>query len=75
MAKVFFMLDTGPVVGKVFDDYFSSLILLSRTLLQVFGLMMASMSTEYYQLLLSQAICSGIGAGMVFCPASSCVTP
>ena len=39
--------------------------------LHVFGLMMASISTEYYQFLLSQAVCSPIGASMVFYPAFS----
>ncbi len=35
--------------------------------------MMASLSSEYYQLILSQAICSPIGAGMVLYPSFSCV--
>jgi MFS family permease len=39
--------------------------------LHVFGLMMASISKEYYQFLLSQAVCSSIGASMVFYPAFS----
>lgn len=39
--------------------------------LHVFGLMMASISHQYYQFLLSQAVCSSIGASMVFYPAFS----
>lgn len=34
--------------------------------LHVFGLMMASISTEYYQILLSQGVCSAIGAASIF---------
>lgn len=34
----------------------------------VFGVMMASLSTQYYQLLLSHGICSGIGIGLSFLP-------
>ena len=41
--------------------------------LHVFGLMMASISKEYYQFLLSQAVCSSIGASMVFYPAFSTI--
>lgn len=41
--------------------------------LHVFGLMMASISKEYYQFLLAQAVCSSIGASMVFYPAFSAV--
>jgi nitrate/nitrite transporter NarK len=39
--------------------------------LHVFGLIMASISKGYYQFLLSQAVCSSIGASMVFYPAFS----
>lgn len=37
-------------------------------MLHVFGLMMASISTKYYQILLSQGICSAIGASAIFQP-------
>ena len=67
------MLATGPVVGKVFDDSGPALLLAAGTFLQVFGLMMASISTKYYQILFSQAICSSLGASMVFYPAFACV--
>ena len=35
--------------------------------------MMASISTKYYQFILSQGLCSGTGASMIFYPAMSCV--
>lgn len=35
--------------------------------------MMASISTEYYQLLLSQGVCSAIGVAAIFQPAISCI--
>ena len=47
--------------------------MLIGSFLHVFGLMMASISTKYYQFLLSQAVCSPIGASMIFYPAFSCV--
>ena len=71
---VFFMLFGGTFVGKIFDDYGPRYLLLVGTFLHVFGLMMTSLSTQYYQLLLSQAICSPIGASMVFYPAFTCVS-
>lgn len=40
--------------------------MIGGTLLHVFGLMMASISTEYYQILLSQGVCSAIGVAAVF---------
>lgn len=36
--------------------------------------MMASISSQYYQFILSQSICSPIGAAMVLYPSFSCIT-
>lgn len=71
--ETFFMFFGGPVVGKLYDNYGPRYILLTGTFLHVFGLMMASISTQYYQLLLSQGVCSPIGASMIFYPAMSTV--
>ncbi|KAF4435085.1 major facilitator superfamily transporter [Fusarium acutatum] len=64
----------APVVGRAFDIFGPRYLLLAGTLLHVFGLMMASISSEYYQFILSQAICSPLGAAMVLYPSFSCVT-
>ncbi|OAX79793.1 hypothetical protein ACJ72_05887 [Emergomyces africanus] len=58
----------APICGKVFDNYGPRYLLLVGTFLHVFGLMMTSISTNYYQILLSQGICSPIGAGTLFYP-------
>lgn len=57
----------------MFDRFGPRVLLLVGTILHVFGLMMASLSSKYYRLILSQAICSPIGAGMVLYPSFSCV--
>ncbi|KAL1974653.1 hypothetical protein VTN31DRAFT_4857 [Thermomyces dupontii] len=72
--QIFFMVFMGLFIGKVFDDYGPRPLLIVGTFLHVFGLMMTSISEEYYQLLLSQAVCSAIGSSMVFYPAFSCVS-
>ncbi|OAA80553.1 Major facilitator superfamily domain, general substrate transporter [Akanthomyces lecanii RCEF 1005] len=64
---------SAPFIGNLFDRFGPRVLLLVGTVLHVFGLMMASLSSEYYQLILSQAICSPIGAGMVLYPSFSCV--
>lgn len=38
------------------------------TFLTVFGVMMASLSTQYYQVLLSHGVCTGLGIGITFMP-------
>ena len=71
---VFFMLFGGTFVGRLFDSYGPRYLLLGGTFFHVFGLLMTSISKKYYQLMLSQAICSSIGASMVFTPAFNCAT-
>jgi hypothetical protein len=44
------------------------------SVLTLLGIFMASLSTQYWQLLLSQGICMGIGAGCLFCPALAVVS-
>ncbi|KAI5917757.1 putative MFS monocarboxylate transporter [Camillea tinctor] len=74
----FLTLATGAVTGALYDRGFYRVLLLSGTLLQVFGLMMMSLCTEYYQFFLCQAICVGVGAGISFTPSvaalAACVT-
>ena len=63
----------GPLFGAIYDNYGPQPLLLVGSILHVFGLMMASLSTQYYQLLLAQGICSPLGASAVFYPAVSSV--
>ncbi|KAJ5733877.1 MFS transporter asaE [Penicillium malachiteum] len=65
-VETFVMFFAGPVFGTLFDSYGPRWILLGGTLLHVFGLMMTSLSTEYYQFILAQGICSALGASAVF---------
>ena len=71
--ETFFMFFGGPVVGKLYDNFGPRYVLLTGTFLHVFGLMMTSLSTQYYQILLAQGICSPIGASFIFYPAMSTI--
>ncbi|KAJ5082920.1 monocarboxylate permease [Penicillium argentinense] len=64
--ETFVMFFAGPLFGILFDNYGPRWILLAGTFLHVFGLMMASLSTEYYQFILAQGICSPLGASAIF---------
>ncbi|KAL3461045.1 major facilitator superfamily domain-containing protein [Aspergillus heterothallicus] len=70
--ELFFMLAMGPVVGAIYDRYGPRWLLFIGSFLHVFGLMMTSLSTKYYQLLLSQGLCSAIGVSMIFQPSVTC---
>lgn len=69
----FFMLSVGPFAGKAFDDFGPRNLLIFGTFMQVLGLMMASISKEYYQFMLSQAVCSSIGASCIFTAGVACL--
>jgi len=71
--EAFMMFIGGLWVGRVYDNYGPRILLLIGTFLHVFGLMMASISHTYYQFLLSQGVCSPLGASMIFYPSMACV--
>ncbi|GKZ36277.1 hypothetical protein AbraIFM66950_007278, partial [Aspergillus brasiliensis] len=52
--EVFFMFFMGPIVGTLSDRLGARVVIIAGSILHVFGLMMTSISTEYYQVLLSQ---------------------
>ncbi|CAK7205798.1 hypothetical protein SEUCBS139899_008577 [Sporothrix eucalyptigena] len=65
-VETFFMTFGGLVFGRLFDSYGPRWLLIIGTVVYIFGLMMASLSTKYYQFLLSQGICAALGSSAVF---------
>lgn len=63
----------GLIVGKLYDIFCPRHIILIGSFLHVFGLMMASLAIKIHQLLLSQGVCSAIGAAAIFQPAMGCI--
>lgn len=57
------------ITGPLFDAGYFSMMVPLGTFLLVFGLMMSSISTKYYQIMLAQGICVGLGTGFLFMPA------
>ncbi|KAJ6787995.1 hypothetical protein PWT90_01107 [Aphanocladium album] len=72
--QIFFMSFMGPLIGVLFDRYGPKRLLIVGSFMHVFGLMMASISTKYYQFLLSQGVCSAIGVAAVYLSAIACVS-
>jgi MFS family permease len=60
------MYATAPMFGKIYDNYGPRPLLYFGTFMHVFGLMMASLAHEYYQIFLAQSICSALGAAALF---------
>ncbi|KAM7190211.1 MFS general substrate transporter [Naviculisporaceae sp. PSN 640] len=72
--QIFFMSFLGPPIGHVYDRYGMRWLLSVGSIMHVFGLMMASISSKYYQFMLSQGVCSAIGVAVCFLSAISAVT-
>ncbi|KAL3450935.1 major facilitator superfamily domain-containing protein [Aspergillus insuetus] len=64
--EYFLMFFGGPFVGVLFDNFGPRWILFVGSFFHIFGLMMTSISSEYYQFLLAQGICSPIGTSALF---------
>ncbi|KAF2852406.1 MFS general substrate transporter, partial [Plenodomus tracheiphilus IPT5] len=66
--QAFLLLFVGALTGPIYDaGYFRSLLLFGSFML-VLGQMMLSLCTSYWQVLLAQAFCIGIGTGALFVP-------
>lgn len=71
--QTFFMFVSAPVTGKAFDSYGPRWIIAVGSFLQVLGVMMMSLSTQYWHFILAQSICTGIGGGAIFFAASNSI--
>jgi MFS family permease len=62
------------LTGPFFDAGYIRTLLGVGSFLVIFGMMMTSLATQYYQIFLAQGLCTGIGAGMMFVPSIAVVS-
>lgn len=67
--QAFLVLVTGLISGPLYDRGLLRVLIYVGSFMIVFGHMMLSLCTEYWQVVLSQGICIGLGAGLMFTPA------
>ncbi|KAI3325642.1 MFS general substrate transporter [Xylariaceae sp. AK1471] len=73
--QTFLVTGSNLVMGRIFDSYGTRWTLPIGTVVYSFGLMVLSLSTKYYQIILSQGIICGIGGAAVFnCATNSVLT-
>ena len=53
--------------GPIYDLGYYRTLVLSGTFLSILGIMMLSLSTQYYELFLSH-VCNGVGSGLLYVP-------
>lgn len=70
-VQIFTLLLVGTLSGRASDAGLVHEAVLIGTVLIVFGLFMTSLATQYYQLLLAQGICIGLGMGIMYMPGLS----
>lgn len=58
----------GVVTGPLFDSGYFYVLLPFGCFMVSFGYMMTSVASQYYQIMLAQGICVGIGTGCLFVP-------
>lgn len=69
----FLLLMAGVVVGPIYDKGHLTSLLVVGTFLVVFGLMMTSLATEYYQVFLAHGLTTGLGCACLFLPSVAIV--
>ncbi|KAI0506399.1 monocarboxylate permease-like protein [Xylaria bambusicola] len=73
--QAFLVTGSNLIMGRLFDSYGTRWLLPIGTVIYSLGLMLLSLSTKYYQIVLTQGIVSGIGAACVFnCASNSTIT-
>lgn len=58
----------GVVAGPLFDYGYLRTLVITGSFLVVFGMMMTSLCTTYWQVLLAQGLAVGLGNGCLFVP-------
>ncbi|CAK7200574.1 hypothetical protein SEUCBS139899_003272 [Sporothrix eucalyptigena] len=72
-VQVFLLMAGGFFFGPLFDLGYARAMLIVGTFLLVLGFMMTSLATKYYEVLLAQGFCVGIGTGCLYIPAITLV--
>ncbi|KAF8887445.1 major facilitator superfamily domain-containing protein [Gymnopilus junonius] len=65
---------SGAPIGRLFDVYGPTGLMLAGTLCYLTSMMTMSISTQYYQYILCQGILLGLGVGLIFYPTMSSIS-
>ncbi|KAF2457566.1 major facilitator superfamily domain-containing protein [Lineolata rhizophorae] len=67
-VQAFLLLFVGTLAGPMYDAGYLRIIMAVGSFLIVFGHMMLSLCEEYWEVLLAQAFCIGLGPGLLVVP-------
>lgn len=69
----FLLFFVGVLSGPIYDAGYLRPLLITGSFLIPFGFMMTSLCRAYWQLILAQGVCVGLGAGLVYIPSISII--
>ena len=72
--QIFLLFFIGAFSGRALDAGFFRYVFVTGVIVQLIGVFMTSLATEYWQLLLAQGICTGLGNGLQFTPTVALVS-
>lgn len=72
--QIFLLFAIGSVSGRATDAGYFRAVFIAGSVLQLVGIFMTSLCTQYWHLFLTQGICTGIGNGLLFTPALACIS-
>lgn len=67
-VQAFLLIFVSVLTGPAYDAGHFRALIATGTALMVAGTVMVSFCSQYWQLLLCQAVCTGLGAGCLFVP-------
>lgn len=70
----FLLIEVGIFSGPLYDQGHLRYLLFAGAFLVAFGMMMASLATDFYSIFLSLGVCCGLGMGLLFFPAISAIS-
>ncbi|KAI4862718.1 major facilitator superfamily transporter [Hypoxylon rubiginosum] len=73
-VQLYFQSGSAIVWGRLYDVYGPKWLLYGGSLMYIFGLMMTSLATQYYQIFLAQSLVSAMGSGAIFNVSLTCAT-
>lgn len=68
-VQIFLLFFVGTFSGRATDYGLFRPTFIVGSFFQLLGVFMTSLSTKYWQLFLAQGVCTGLGNGLIFCPA------
>jgi len=71
--QVFLTLGSCTISGRLADAGYTRQTVFCGSVMAVFGTFMTSLATEYWEILLAQGICTGLGLGAMFMPGVSII--